>query len=160
MSRLRRTPKEEEEIVKKPKRKKSKLSTNLVCLIRSGRYKNEEQLRETMTHLVSERKKESILFLILKDKGPLKDWIVDNGFQFEVYDKRKGETEANRNYRILDAAKAVVAFIPRSATGDKHWDYINGFLEMEKNLYLVYDENGNLWDKKRRERQATPYAQD
>lgn len=161
MERLRRKPKEEEVVESTPKRvKKIKPPINLVCLLRSGRYKNEEQLKETLTQLFFERKRETMLFLILHNKGPLKDWLVDNEFEYSVYNKRKGEEESNRNYRLLNDARAIVAFIPRASTGDKHWDYITGLLEMNKNLYLVYDENGVLWDKKRRERAATPYAQD
>lgn len=158
MERLRRKPKEEEVVEVTKKVKKVKPPTNLICLLRSDRYKNEEQLKETLTILFSERKKETMLFLILEDKGPLKDWLVDNEFKYSVYNKRKGEEKANRKYRLLHDAKAIVAFIPRSATGDKHWNYISGFLKKNKNLYLVYDENGKLWDKRRRERASTPYT--
>lgn len=153
--------KDGEPVKTKPKRKSKPKPPpeNFICLLRSGRYKNEEQLRETLTSLFSERKKSDMLFLILRDKGPLKDWLVDNGFQYRVYEKRKGEEDANRNFRILNDAQATVAFINRKSIGDEHWDFITAFREMNKHLHLVYDESGRMWDKRRLKRPATPYAQ-
>jgi hypothetical protein len=147
-------------LTRKPERRVVKTPKNRICLLRSGRYSNEEQLRQTLTYLFSERKRIDTLFLLLENKGLIVDWLVENDFGYEVYEKRKGENDANRNFRLLNDSNAVVAFIPRKSTGDKHWDYIDALVEIKAHpLYLVYDEHGKTWDRKMKKK-ITPYAQD
>jgi hypothetical protein len=90
------------------------------------------------------RDKEDIRFLIIEDKGTLKEWIVSNGFEYSVYEQKEEEAK-HTLFRLLRDSKAIVGFVPNSKPQDRIWNMIASFVKMGKGLYLVYDEFGELW---------------
>jgi len=132
---------------------------NIILLLRSNSYKIKEQIHKTLNDLLSERKPDNVKFLLIKKDNILIDWLEEKGFYYEIYKKWKGEDNTNRNIRVVTDCKALVAFIKRNSTGDSKWKFVRLMRRLKKQLYLVYDENGNIYDKRWKKFQ-TPYAQD
>ena len=82
-----------------------------------------------------------------------KQWAEELGprrsFFMEIHPIRKGENENYflRNAVIAELADEIVAFIQRGKYRSGTWNTINHFRCFGKRKYIVYDENGESWDR-------------
>ena len=53
-----------------------------------------------------------------------------------------------RNKIMAHYADEIIAFIPRHQYRSGTWNCISEFRKMGKSNYMVFDENGNEWDRK------------
>ena len=85
-----------------------------------------------------------------------KDWARQQGPRRSFFLDALPIRESNDNYFlrnsvIAELADELVAFIPKNKFRSGTWNTINHFRQLGKTNYVVFDEDGNQWDRKWRQ---------
>ena len=129
-----------------------------IAIIGSRKYKNKTKMFEILDDLYSlyykwgssigmgERR-----FISGGADGPdiwAEEWCELHNLEFKEYPILPGEHPFDRNLRVAMVADHIIAFVNRSQFRSGTWNTIRRFRERGKRSYYVYDQNGDMWDRK------------
>lgn len=140
-----------------------KYKKKVIAIIGSRKYKNKAKMFEILDRIHWAFPKST--WGISVETGPYRfisggadgpdtwadEWCELHHLEFKEYPILKDEHPFDRNFRVAQDADYIIAFVNRNQFRSGTWNTIRHFRERDGGQYIVYDQDGKVWDRKWKE---------